>query len=132
MPNTIDPIGAVQIVFGFIKAIKNWWNNQRPISQVLQSITDNDRKVRIFIRDFFIPLGTPLFSKDGSGIGQVPNVTELWPRVEGIAMANILNVLGQVSKKENIEIIEMSKNTGLWDSNIIVLGAQAQKCFDFL
>lgn len=131
MPNTIDPIGAVQIVFGFIKAIKNWWNNQRPILQVLQSIADNNRIVRIFIRDFFILPGTSLFSKDRGGIGQVPNVVELWSRVEGIAIANILNVLGQVSKKENIEIIEMSKNTGLWDSNIIVLGAQAQKCFDF-
>ena len=130
MSISIDPFGAMQISYGFFKTIKNWWSNQRPILQVLQSIADNNRKVRIFIRDFFISPRTPLFSKDRSGIGQVSNVVELWPRVEGIALANILNVLGQVSKKENIEVIEMSKDTGLWDSNLIVLGAQAQKCFD--
>lgn len=127
----IDPIGIVQVGYGIFKATKNWWQNQRPINQVLQGIGNNDRITRVFIRDMVIPPGTPLISTGPAGIGLVPNVNELWPRVEGVAMANILNVLGQVGKARNIEIIEMSKDPGLWDSDLIVLGAQAQKCFDF-
>jgi len=127
----VDPIGILQAGYGIFKATKNWWQNQRPINQVLQGIGNNDRITRVFIRDMLIPLGTPLISTGVAGIGLVPNVNELWPRVEGVAMANILNVLGQVGKTRNIEIIEMSKDPGLWDSDLIVLGAQAQKCFDF-
>lgn len=127
----VESISTLQVAYSLIKATKNWWSNQRPIGKVLQSITKNEKRIRIFIRDFEIPAGALLLSREAGRIGQVPNVHELWPRVEGVALANVLNVLGQVGKKDNIEIIEMSKDTGLWDSNIIVLGAQAQKCFDF-
>jgi len=64
-------------------------------------------------------------------VGFVPNVHELWPRVEGVAISNLFNLFGQVHKTKNTQIIEMSKDTGLWSSHIIVLGAQAQKCYDF-
>lgn len=46
-------------------------------------------------------------------------------------LARLFNALGQIGKTRNIEIIEMSKDTGIWNHNLIVLGAQAQKCFDF-
>jgi hypothetical protein len=127
----IDPIEAATVGYGVVKAVKRWWTSQRPVRKVLSGVADNDRLTRIFVRDFVIPAGTPLISKDRSGVGMVPNVLDLWPRVEGVTLANILNVMGQVEKTRNIEIIEMSKDPGLWDSDLIVLGAQAQKCFDF-
>lgn len=127
----VDPIGAVQVSLGMFKAIKNWWSSQRPIVRVLGGIADNNRLTRIFVRDFEIPPGALLLSRDSGGVGQVPNVLELWPRVEGLALANLLNVMGQVGKSQKIQVIEMSKDQGLWEGDLVVLGAQAQKCFDF-
>lgn len=127
----IDPIGAAQAGVGLLKACKDWWRHQRPICRLLEGVADNRRLVRIFIRDFFVPPGSPLLAHGPGGVGYVPNVIELWPRVEGLAMASIFSVLGRVGKTANIEVVEMSKDPGLWDSDIIVLGAQAQKCFDF-
>jgi hypothetical protein len=61
----------------------------------------------------------------------VPNIGRLWPDVEGKTVAYVLNALGQVYKTKHIDITAMSDDPGLWDSNIIVLGAQAQKSYDF-
>lgn len=127
----IDPVGVAQVGYGVFRAVKSWWKNQRPICKILGGIADNKKVVRIFVRDFLIPAGSPLLSQDAGGVGLVPNVYELWPRVEGIALANVLNVMGVAGKTMNIEVIEMSKDNGLWDSDMIVLGAQAQKCVDF-
>jgi hypothetical protein len=131
MPLPIDPISTGELGWGMLKAGRRWWKSQRPISRVLQGAGDDTHLVRIFVRDFLIPPGAPLLSREPQGTGFVPNVHELWPRVEGLALADVLNVLGQVGKKSNIQIVEMSKDTGLWNSHLIVLGAQAQKCFDF-
>jgi hypothetical protein len=127
----IDPIGAGQVGVGFLKYGYNWWRTQRPINRVLGDISNPDTATNIFIRDLIIPPGSALISHDSGRIGHVPNVHELWPRVEGISLAYILNVLGQVGKTRNINVIEMSKDHGSWNGNVIVLGAQAQKCFDF-
>jgi len=127
----LDPIGGFQILFGAGKALKNWWKSQRPLSKLLQGAADNNQPVRIFVRDLMIPAGSPLLSKDAGGIYYVPNVENLWPRVEGLGIANVLNVLGQAGKVKKIDIIEMSKDNGLWESHIFVMGAQAQKCYDF-
>jgi hypothetical protein len=110
----------------------NWLKNTRPISLVLEGVANNKAKTRIFVRDFIVP-NNLLFTSDQNcnSFSSIKNIQYVWARVEGIALANILNVLGQINKKENIEIVEMSKDTGLWDSNIIIIGAQAQKCFDF-
>lgn len=110
-----------------------WFKTKWPIYKVLGHISDNDKKVRIFVRDFFIRNGTNLYSREGLNgpIGIVPNVLELWPSVEGKGLGNLFYVLGQVGKKDQVEIVEMGKDSGLWDSNLMVLGAQTQKCFDF-
>ena len=131
MPIPIDPISGGQLLFGAGKALKNYIQSQRPLFKLLKGVADNEQLVRIFVRDLMIPPGTPLISQDAGGVGLVPNVTDLWPRVEGLGVANVLNVLGQANKTEAIEIVEMSKDIGLWDSHIIVMGAQAQKCYDF-
>src|SRR5690349_23157647 len=127
----VDPIGVGQMGFGFLKYGYNWWKTQRPINRVLGDISNPDSATNIFVRDLMIPPGSPLISHDSGGIGHVPNVHELWPRVEGISLAYVLNVLGQVGKTRNINVIEMSKDPGSWLGNVIVLGAQAQKCLDF-
>lgn len=117
----------------FYRTIKNWWSISRPAKKLLQDFSDDNKEIKIFVRDFFINPGTTLLVREGLNgqVGYVPNVFELWPRVEGIGLSKILNALGQIGKTKNIEIIEMGKDPGIWNSNIIILGAQTKKCFDF-
>ena len=55
------------------------------------------------------------------GVGEVPNVIQLWADVDGKAAADVLNVLGQVGKTRNISIVRMSQDTGQWNSHVIVI-----------
>lgn len=118
----VETLGLIK---SFSKSIKNWWNIKRPSRKLLEDFLNDNAKICIFVRDFFIQPGTPLYSQEGlhGPIGIVPNVHDLWPRVEGIGLSKILNSLGQVDKTKNIEIIEMGKDSGIWDKNIIILGA---------
>ena len=122
-----------QILISLFSSIKNWWVFKVPAKRVLSQIADNNKDVYIFVRNFFIQPNTPLLAQEGLNgpVGLVPNVYELWPRVEGIGLSKILNALGQIEKNKNIYITEMGKDPGIWDKNIIILGAQTQKCFDF-
>lgn len=124
---------GIQTIVTLYTSIKNWWIFKVPARKVLQQIADNKTEVNIFVRDFFIQPNTQLLAREGLNgpIGIVPNVHELWPRVEGIGLAKILNTLGQIDKNEKIIITEMGKDPGIWNKNIIILGAQTQKCFDF-
>jgi hypothetical protein len=124
---------GIQIFYSLLISVKTWWVFKVPAKKVLQQIADNKTEVHIFVRDFFIQPNAPLFVQEGLNgpVGMVPNVHELWPRVEGIGLAKILNALGQIEKVENIKITEMGKDPGIWDKNLIILGAQTQKCFDF-
>jgi len=122
-----------QSLKSLFQSIKNWWIFKIPAQKVLEQISDNKVEVKIFVRDFFIKQGTQLYVQEGLNgiVGVVPNVCELWARVEGLGLSKILNTLGKLDKTENIEIIEMGKDPGIWNKNIIILGAQTQKCFDF-
>lgn len=117
----------------FFRNIKNWWTETLPTQKLLGPIARDKNKLVIFVRDLFITPQTPIYAREGVNgpVGTVPNVLELWPRVEGLSLAKLLNTLGQANKTKNIEIIEMSKDTGIWNCNLIVIGAQTQKCFDF-
>jgi hypothetical protein len=90
-------------------------------------------RLRIFVRDLLIKPGTPLYAQDGAHgpIGLVPNVYTLWPDVEGRGVAYVVNALGGIGKTKGIDIVDMSTDPGMWDSHIIVMGAQAQKSCDF-
>jgi len=119
-------------VLKFIDLIRRWWRNSRPARKLLQGIADQNEKCKIFVRDFLITEGAELYSIEPRlGIGRVPNVHELWPDVEGRAVGNLLNIFGQIGKTKNVEVVRMSQDTGDWNCNVIILGAQAQKCFDF-
>ncbi|MFA6992703.1 MAG: hypothetical protein WC269_05525 [Candidatus Gracilibacteria bacterium] len=106
--------------------------DQFPARKLLGDFVNNDTPCKLFIRDFILESGSKIISIEPRvGQGYVPNVFELWPEVEGLATSYILNVLGNVGKTRNIHVVKMSQDRGEWNANIIVLGAQAQKSFDF-
>lgn len=119
-------------VLKLFELIVNWWKWSRPARKLLEGLSDQNEYCKIFVRDFIVTEDTKLYSIDPRlGVGIVPNVHELWPDVEGRAVGNLLNILGQVGKTKNIDIVRMSQDIGEWNTNLIVLGAQAQKSFDF-
>ncbi len=128
-------LGAVVIplILAFGKRVVNWWVASRPRKKVLGSIADNSETCTIFVRDFLLPQGSQILAKESASIpyGVVPNVHEFWADVDGMGMSYAFNALGQVGKRHNIRVVRMSQDTGIWDTNLIVIGAQAKKNFDF-
>ena len=119
-------------VLWLINRISRWWRDSRPARKLLGGIADNAEQCKIFVRDFLIEADTKLISVEPRvGIGVVPNVHHLWPDVEGRAVGDLLNVFGQVGKTRGIEIVRMSEDAGEWNCHVIVLGAQANKSYDF-
>ena len=43
----------------------------------------------------------------------------------------LLNLFGELGKRDKLEIVEMSRGYDFWDTDMIILGAQAMKCMDF-
>ena len=85
----------IPVVWCVIKKVQQWWRESRPAHKLLGGISDPAVLCRVFVRDFFIKPGTDLISVEPRlGVGVVPNVHELWPDVEGRAVAAIFSVLG--------------------------------------
>lgn len=128
-------LGAIIIplVLCGIKWCINWIITSRPRNKVLGSIANNSEECTIFVRDFLLPRNSQILAKESASIphGVVPNVYEFWADVDGMGMGYVFNALGQVGKRHNIRVVRMSHDTGIWDTNLIVIGAQAQKNFDF-
>lgn len=128
-------LGAIVIplVLYEVKWYINWIINSRPRNKVFASIANNDEDCTIFIRDFLLPQNSQILAKESANIqyGVVPNVVDFWADVDGIGMSYVFNALGQVGKRRNIRIARMSQDTGIWDTNLIIIGAQARKNFDF-
>jgi hypothetical protein len=61
----------------------------------------------------------------------VSNVYDFWADVDGMGMSYVFNALGQVGKRQNIRVVRMSQDIGIWNTNLIIIGAQAQKNCDF-
>ena len=114
---------------------KEWYNFKLPAGKVIGSIIDNKILVRIFLKDLEVPGNTidnpKLISKEGNFEQKHPNIDKVWPEVEGRGIAELLNLLGHLGKKDKTEIIEMSRGYNQWDSNLIILGAQAVKSMEF-
>jgi len=87
----------------------------------------------MFVRDLVLDANSKVLAIEPRiGAFEIPNVRRLIPEVEGKGIAYIFNVLGQVGKTKNIEIMGMSEDVrGEWNSHVILLGAQSQKHFDF-
>ena len=120
--------GALWLVNRFAR----WRWDSRPARQLFGGIADEAERCKIFVRDFLIEADAKLISVEPRvGIGVVPNVNHLWADVEGRAVGGLFNVLGQVGKTRGIEIVRMSEDAGEWNCHVIVLGAQANKSYDF-
>jgi hypothetical protein len=127
-------LGSILIptVSSIYKKVGNWWHESRPPQKLLQGMARQDEPCKIFVRDFFVRPEAQLFSIDPrAGLGLVRNVQELWPDVEGRAATSIFSILGRVGKTQNVEIVRMSQDQGEWNCHVVVLGAQAQKPYDF-
>ncbi len=122
----------IPVVHYLIKALLEWWHQTRPGLKLLEGIANQEELCRIFVRDLVLPENIPLISVEPRvGVGAVPNVRQLWPDVEGRGATSVFNVLGQVGKTHDIEIVHMSQDIGQWNSHVIILGVQANKCYDF-
>lgn len=120
------------VALASFKQVSKWWTRSRPRNKVLGPLADNKEPCTIFVRDFYLPPDSQILAVEpGIGAGTVLNVHELWPDVEGRGISYVFNALGQVGKRTNISIVRMSQDPGIWNTNIIVMGAQSQKCFDF-
>jgi len=115
--------------------IQEWRRFKQPAGIVLDQLISNKQCLRIFVKDLIVPENTftnpKLFSIEGNIQQANPNIEKVWPEVEGKGVGLLQNLLGQLGKKEKIEIVEMSKGYDLWDENFIILGAQAMKCREY-
>lgn len=128
-------IDVLKLLFSGISSIRHWYSYTRPSKRVLGGIADNKQLVRIFVKDFIVKdnvfADPKLFSIEGPTTQAHPNIEKVWAEAEGHGVARLLNILGELGKRNKLEITEMSKGYDSWDSNMIVLGAQAMKCMDF-
>ncbi len=128
-------LGSIVIPAGLelVKIIKKYWQQTNPTHKLLGSFGDNSKLCKIFVRDLILEKDSNVLAVEPRiGIGRVPHVINLYAEVEGKGIAYIYNVLGQAKKTKNIELIGLGKDmNGEWNANIILLGAQSQKHFDF-
>jgi len=121
----------------FLRKLASYWVERRPQQRLLEGIAKQDELCKIFVRDLLLDDVTltsidPIHNSSLSRlVGKVPNIGVVWPDAEGQTSSRIFNVLGQVGKTQNIELVRMSQDTGEWNSHVIVLGAQAKKSLDF-
>lgn len=72
-----------------------------------------------------------LISQEGLSKMYHPNISKVWPEVEGRALADIFNLFGELGKTQKLDVVEMSEGYDQWNTDMIILGAQAIKCRDF-
>lgn len=126
---------VIKLLISFIKSIIRWYQFTRPSKKLLGKIVDNKNLVRIFVKDFIVKDNTinspKLFSQEGPTTQAHPNIEKVWAEAEGRGIAMLFNLFGELGKREKFEIVEMSRGYDFWDTDMIVLGAQAMKCMDF-
>lgn len=127
-------LGSLFVPFGIWLAneLVKYLKNQLPAKKLLGTFSENESVCKIFVRDLLTDENSKLVSVEPRvGVGVVPNIGVVWPEVEGFGVSYFLNVLGSAGKTKGIEIVKMSQDKGEWNANIVVMGAQAQKSFDF-
>lgn len=128
-------IDSIKIFLSFGKTIIHWYQYNRPATKVLGPLLQNKNQVNIYLKDLIVPNNTTkspkLLSKEGSTLQAHPNIDKVWPEVEARGAAMLWNLLGELGKRDNLSLIEMSKGYDQWTTNIVVLGAQAKKCMDY-
>lgn len=128
-------LDIIKLLISAWESVIHWYNYVRPSRKLLGNILDNKNLLRIFVKDFIVKdnvFSAPkLISIEGPTTQAHPNIEKVWADAEARGVAKLLNVLGDLGKRKKLEIVEMSKGYDYWDSNMIVLGAQAMKCMDF-
>ena len=127
-------LGSVVIpaIWLALRSSYDWWSRSRPRRRVFQQLAADSEPCVIFMRDFVLAPGSAILAVEPRvGVGKVPNVSQLWADVDARALSYVLNALGQAGKRKNIRIVRMSEDTGIWNANIVVIGGQSQKSFDF-
>ena len=135
----IEPISIgieiIKDVPKIVVKIKDWWTFNLPAGKVLGECLDNNKELKVYLKDLIVPENTwdnpKLFSQEGNFHQKNPNIDKVWPEVEGRTVAELFNLLGTLGKHKKIEVTEMSKGYDEWNVNMIVLGAQAIKCREF-
>jgi len=127
-------LGSVIIPFILwgIKNLIRWIRSNKQKLKVLGTFANNNVNSTIFFRDLVLAPKSKVIAQDPPFmLSETPNIRDLWPAVEGKAIALILNLLGEINKTKNIIVKPMSTDQGELDTNVMVLGAQAKKSFDF-
>jgi hypothetical protein len=125
-------LGALLTAVGLV-----WYKKSRPYKFILEGMAHNNEPCSIFFRHLFVEnldaATTPLREcSPRFGItAPVSNVRDVCADVDGIALANVLNVLGQAGKSENIRFIRTSDDRGEWNGHLIVIGGESQQSCDF-
>lgn len=123
---------VIPLIWAVMRWIRNWLVVSRPRRQVLGPLAIDEEMCTLFVRDFFLSDNSQILAVEPTlGVSVVPNVRELWADVDARGIAYALNALGQVNKRRNIHIMRMSQDSGIWNTHIIIIGAQSQKSFDF-
>lgn len=142
-------IGAVvvPVLWWFLRKLRDWLYTTNPRAMVLGAIALNEERTCIFVRDLRVQLHQlmpgmrqedqwPLLDRSparlGGGIeGRGINIPVVWADVDAQSVADLLNVLGQVGKTHNLEVVRRSEDEGDRDCHLIVVGGQDQNARHF-
>ncbi|MFA5109300.1 MAG: hypothetical protein WC458_02050 [Patescibacteria group bacterium] len=128
-------LSIVGFIPGVVKTLIRYFKFNLPSGKIFGTMIDNNKDLKIFVKDLFVPNNTfdspKIFSKEGEYTQANPNISSVWPDVEAIGVAKLFNLLGRLGKKDKLTVVEMSKGLDIWNSDIIVLGAQAIKSLEF-
>ncbi len=142
-------IGSVVVpaLWWLLRRLRDWLYTTTPRAMVLGTIALNEERACIFVRDLQVQLHQlmpgmrqedrwPLLDKAparlGGGIeGRGINIPVVWADVDAQAVADLLNVLGQVGKIHNLQVVRRSEDGGNRDCHLVVVGGQDQNARHF-
>lgn len=136
----------IPILWWLMRRLLDWIRYRMPARLVLKGIADNSEPCHILVRDMWVELHQdpglnwvdrwPLLDQapqrlGGHIEGRGPNIPVVWADSDGKAIADVLNVLGQVGKRDNIRLVRRSEDEGERNCHIIVVGGQDQNAQHF-
>lgn len=136
----------IPILWWLMRRLLDWIRYRMPARLVLKGIADNSEPCHILVRDMWVELHQdpslnwvdrwPLLDRapqrlGGHIEGRGPNIPVVWADSDGKAIADVLNVLGQVGKRDNIRLVRRSEDEGERNCHIIVVGGQDQNAQHF-
>lgn len=136
----------IPTLWWFMRWVLDWIHYRKPARLVLKGIADNSEPCHILVRDMQVELHQdpnlswvdrwPLLDRapqrlGGHFEGRGPNIPVVWADSDGKAIADVLNILGQVGKRNNIRLVRRSEDEGERNCHIIVVGGQDQNAWHF-